>query len=644
VRNSARLICQLSLLTLLWLSALAQVEAAGARRQIKLSFRPAHLILGQHKKGSIRVTLPERAEAPVIETSIGAIENIRQLGPRHWGADYIPPKPTYPQVAIISVTCHCPERGVVRTWRALPLWGAGDAVVKTDPGARVTVKIGDRSFGPSRANAEGIALVPIVVPPGVQVGMAGDREIDLGVPETKLIILSLDRQRAPADQEVQVAARSFVIDEAGEPRTDVSMELSASYGAVSAVAAASPGEFVATWTLPPGPARAEKLTGKIPGEEKSTSIAKLQRDPGPPVGLLLTLEPPRAVAGETTEVALIATAVDAADNPTPSVIAFAPEQGDPLEIDEPEPGRVRARYLVPSVFAGKRSLRYSARLGSGGVAEASVDLPLLAAAPAELRLDELAAEEASPRKLRAQVHDRFGNPVEDAQLEASAEHGAIEAVRPEQPGAYLLDYSPPWYGDARQTRVDVRAGEASASRVLALSPRSTYSHLGLKLGYLGDLGNNGSAILAGELGGWYPFGAQALGLELELGYFWFDHDYPVDSGPLAGQSVLGSNRFVPLLASLGWRYKLLRSFYLWAQVGMGATYVWTELRIPDQPATSAGAWALTGAGTFSAGWRVGPGALFGEARYWILGDPGLENLRGGLPAWMGAVGYRLELL
>ena len=78
-------------------------------------------------------------------------EGLLELYPKR-GALVVP-------VAAVAQTSNGPEVGYV----AVPLWGQGDAVVKTRPRARIEVSIGDRTFGPVKADGTGIALVPVVV-------------------------------------------------------------------------------------------------------------------------------------------------------------------------------------------------------------------------------------------------------------------------------------------------------------------------------------------------------------------------------------------------------------------------------------------------------------------------------------------------
>jgi len=107
-------------------------------------------------------------------------------------ADYVPPEEQLPQVAIVTAVA-----GNDVAWIAIPLWAEGDAVVKTRPRGKISVRIGSEEFGPVIADARGEAVVPVVVPPGVHEAHHGKRVIPLHVPPTRTVHLALEKRLAP---------------------------------------------------------------------------------------------------------------------------------------------------------------------------------------------------------------------------------------------------------------------------------------------------------------------------------------------------------------------------------------------------------------------------------------------------------------
>src|SRR5439155_4256238 len=102
-----------------------------------------------------------------LTANVGRIEDLRPLPRGGWAARYRPPRETFPQVAIIAAIGGTGS-GSVDGWIALPLWGQGEARVRTQPGADSELRIDERTFGPRRADASGVALIPVAVPPGVR--------------------------------------------------------------------------------------------------------------------------------------------------------------------------------------------------------------------------------------------------------------------------------------------------------------------------------------------------------------------------------------------------------------------------------------------------------------------------------------------
>ena len=85
--------------------------------------------------------------------------------PGHFIARYLPPAERYPQVALLVVEL---ASGARRMHVAARIALEGSTVVPfhTSPGASVTMRVADRSFGPVVADRQGRVEIPIQVPPG----------------------------------------------------------------------------------------------------------------------------------------------------------------------------------------------------------------------------------------------------------------------------------------------------------------------------------------------------------------------------------------------------------------------------------------------------------------------------------------------
>jgi hypothetical protein len=82
---------------------------------------------------------------------------------------------------------------------------------------------------------------------------------------------------------------------------------------------------------------------------------------------------------------------------------------------------------------------------------------------------------------------------------------------------------------------------------------------------------------------------------------------------------------------------------LWATLGGGGGVVSNSSQVGGQPTVSESGFAPAVSGSLSAGPRLGPGALFFEARAIWIGDPKLSTLSGSSTTFLGLVGYRFDV-
>jgi hypothetical protein len=170
----------------------AALAAAGAARAddarpagggpLRVSADPPRLVLGRDAWAELRVSAPREVDAVTFSASVGRVESVRRLPEGGFAARYRPPPEGVPQVAIVSAFAGA-GHAFTDGWIAIPLSGEGNARVPGVPGSQVTLRIGDRTFGPRTVSADGVATVPVVVPPGVREAHEGFRPIDLRVPE-----------------------------------------------------------------------------------------------------------------------------------------------------------------------------------------------------------------------------------------------------------------------------------------------------------------------------------------------------------------------------------------------------------------------------------------------------------------------------
>ena len=169
----------------------------------------AALKLGVDKEVDVLIDLsgPDAARFAPLRAlaTVGTIDAPQPGAPGHFTARYHPPADRFPQVALLMVEfgagaarLHCATR--------IALEGATLFPFHTSGGASVTMRVGDRQFGPVVADRQGHVEIPIDVPPGVRKaearavdrsGGARATEVDLQLPPFPRVLFL-----APASLEV----------------------------------------------------------------------------------------------------------------------------------------------------------------------------------------------------------------------------------------------------------------------------------------------------------------------------------------------------------------------------------------------------------------------------------------------------------
>ncbi|HEX7490033.1 MAG TPA: hypothetical protein VF341_14085, partial [Anaeromyxobacteraceae bacterium] len=138
------------------------------------------IVLGQTEQAMVvlQVEEPAGTEGQPVElaVNVGSFGPVERVGPGRHRARYTPPATRHPQLALVG------------WWRGpsalpdilrMPLSGTTHLRVEAPPGRAVRVDVGSVRFGPVKAGRKGTAVVPLVVPPGIDrvtVTITGGRE------------------------------------------------------------------------------------------------------------------------------------------------------------------------------------------------------------------------------------------------------------------------------------------------------------------------------------------------------------------------------------------------------------------------------------------------------------------------------------
>jgi hypothetical protein len=620
------------------------VPASGGA--LRVTADPPALLLGRDAGAELRVAAPPEVEELTFTASAGRIEGVRRLPQGGFAARYRPPADRVPQVALVAAVART-ARGLADGWLAIPLSGQGDARVRAQPGTTISLRIGDAMFGPTVAGEDGLAVIPVIVPPGVREAHHGFRPIDLHVPETPLLHAVADRTALQADRVEVVRVLAYVVAPHGAARRGDVPVFEPSRGAVAAVPR-EPGAYEAAWTLPPGPAGEERLVVRLPGSAASRTVLRVEAAAGAPATVAVAFDREALVAGEAEAVRVTARALDGAGNPVPASLEVAADAGTVDGVRVGDAGRTEALLHVAPAFAGRHEVTVTARLAATGISGARA-LPLRPGRPVALRVEPAAAllraDGQSGGRVSVLAVDRFENPVPVDAPVAEAQAGRVESVAPDGDGAWAIAYRTPALGARAEERLRVSAGGLTGEAGwLLLPPRAPLSLL-VAGGVAADVRGrfaSGGLRLAAELPASWP---RALGslpdattaswrLEVD-GAAWSRDGGEGGGAPRDPPRGDVSARAGLLLGGVALQHEVAHGPQLWASLTAGAILASAE---PDGGSSDTGAAPAARLGV-GAGLPLRLGTPFLEASFLAAGSSPV----GAFAAVGLAAGVKLDL-
>ena len=277
------------------------------RPSVTLTLAEPSPVIGVTGETELRIEVTDGPSEPMpmprVLCSVGQIEDLGREGPASFTARYILPAGRFPQPAIIVAefaNLSWPLRGMT----TVRLRAATTPSLRTDPGAQVTLRVGDRDFGPQTAPADGVVHIPVVVPPGVefatarsvnQHGKAAEQILDLRVPYSQRVLFSApDLLVAGSVAEVAV----YAVEPSGRPANGGSLILRAADAKVHPLGSRMPGE--ARFLVRAPTILREKslrIEAQIKGQSTTRMATRIALVPAPATGL--TLEPEAPHLGRT---------------------------------------------------------------------------------------------------------------------------------------------------------------------------------------------------------------------------------------------------------------------------------------------------------------------------------------------------------
>jgi hypothetical protein len=354
-------------------------EPPAAATRVTLSLATPSPVLGIEAETELRIVATGAFTSPLpfprILCSAGRVEDLVREGPTSFSARFLLPSARFPQVAIV-VADFSHDSLILRGALAVRLRAAASPGFHTDPGAKVTVKVGDKEFGPVHAPADGNIHVPVVVPPGIEFalarsvnryGKASQQLLDLKIPPAqRALVVAPEKLTAGSACEVAVLA----VEPTGR-LVDASTILLASSGPrPQPLGSRAPGE---ARFLVRVPASLQDLTlhlmASLRGQPDVAAEADLVLVPAPTAQVLLQ---PEAIEPEATplrSLRVFLSSQDAFGNATDAGEASVLVDGRPVRTQATEDGRAILLIQPPAVLAGREAMEVEAVLDGGHATE-----------------------------------------------------------------------------------------------------------------------------------------------------------------------------------------------------------------------------------------------------------------------------------
>ena len=586
--------------------------------------------------------------------TVGTLEMPRPSTPGHFTTRYLPPPDRFPQVALLVVEL---ASGTTRAHATAQVALQGSTVVPfhTSGGAAVTMRVGDRLFGPVIADHQGHVEIPIEVPPGVRKGQARavdrngaarETEVDLRLPTFPRVLLL-----APAAFEAGAFAEvtALAVNEDGSAVAASALTLGASAGLTHALGAGPPGEarflFEAPRTVGSG---AVALTASTTGLPPGRVDLAVPLHASQPARLDLIPSTSRLVVGETAPLRVVITAQDQYGNRTATTGVRALVDGRPSPVETAPNGSTSLAITPPARYEGRDTVTIDATLGD---LDSSEELHVTGGVPTRLTLEVGTARVVADGKqaafLRVQAVDKNGTPTMVRGLSWETPEGRVRQVRVPRDGEYLAEYVPDRTRDPHREVVAVMASQTlRADGSVEVLPAPVRLVATARAGLFTNLGRSaGPAAFVDALA---PLPVSLPHVRVFAGFAaeYLRGDLTAPGVEMAGIARLETNTF-PLLAVARAGMSLPHLLEIGFDLDAGWAWAWTRITasaggVPSSVVATADTVAL-GAGAEIA-YPLKPGRLaFGIRYLWIdlertsQGD----QIAGNSAGVIGDLGYKL---
>jgi hypothetical protein len=342
---------------------------------VNLTLADPSPVIGVTGETELRIEVADAPGEPMpmprVLCSVGQIEDLGREGPASFSARYILPAGRFPQPAIIVAefaNLSWPLRGMA----AVRLRAATTKILYTDPGAQVTLRVGDRDFGPQTALADGAVHIPIVVSPGVefatarsvnQYGKATEQMVDLRVPYSQRVLFVAPSVLV-AGNVAEVAV--YAVDPSGRPASGADLVLRAGEAKVHPLGSRIPGE--ARFLVRAPTILREKslrMEAQLKGQSTTRVATRIPLAPAPAAGLTLEPEAPHLGRTPGAAVRVFLGAEDVFGNPVDAGRADVLVDGEPAQVKADTDGEPMVVVKTPALADGRQDVVVEGVLDQG---------------------------------------------------------------------------------------------------------------------------------------------------------------------------------------------------------------------------------------------------------------------------------------
>ncbi len=354
-------------------------EPAVSPARVTISLATPAPVLGIEDETELRIEVTGTFASPLpfprILCSAGRVEDLVREGPTSFSARFLLPSTCFPQVAIL-VADFSRDSLILRGSLAVRLRAATSPGYGTDPGARVTLKVGDKEFGPVVAPADGNVHVPVIVPPGINFalaqsvnshGQSSQHVLDLKIPPAqRVLVVAPEKLVAGSAAEVAVLA----VEPSGRLVDASTIVLASSGPRPEPLGSRSEGEARFLVRVPASLQDPTlHLMASLRGQPEVSAEADVVLLSAPTAHVLLRAETTQPGSVPLRSLRVFLSGQDSFGNPTDVGEAAVLVDGQPASPQVTRDGRVVLTLRPPPVLAGRDAIEVEAVLDSGHAVE-----------------------------------------------------------------------------------------------------------------------------------------------------------------------------------------------------------------------------------------------------------------------------------